>query len=1044
MNTLSHLETVFFGALEKGSPAECAAYLDEACDGDGILRERVERMLKAQANAGDFLETPARVMDATLIEPVAETFGTVIGRYRLLEQIGEGGFGVVFMAEQEEPIRRTVAMKIVKPGMDTKEVISRFTVERQALALMDHPNIARVLDAGTTESGRPYFVMELVQGVSITEHCDRNRLNVRQRLELFVTVCQAVQHAHQKGVIHRDIKPGNVLITSHDGRPLAKVIDFGIAKAISRKLTDETLFTAHDLMIGTPQYMSPEQAAMSGLDVDTRSDVYSLGVLLYELLTGTTPLDRQRVRELAYDEIRRMICEEEPPKPSSRVSAREAESTGVSDARRTDPKRLGATLRGDLDWIAMKALEKDRTRRYETAAGLASDIGHYLNQEPVAACPPSPSYRLAKFARRNKVALLTAGAVAVALILGLVGSTWQAVRATKAERLAQEESNRSRTEADRAQAVVALLSEMLESANPDKAKGANYTVRELLDDFSQNLDVQLQGQPEVEATVRATIGNAYRRLALPDQAAPHLRAALDLRRRVFGNEHAMVAESLLDCAFNCWEKDRQSEEAVALAREALAIYRTLGGRSEEMISALRHLQLFLGNSPEGKAAAQEALTIAEASQIGEHPDIAIILHNWAQMEVANRDYARAEALGRKALEMHRQVHGSEHPETAWALNALANALKAQGKSDEAAAYYREGIRIFNRQYGGSYRGAEAAMKGLTQILQSRGDNIALEAMWREVLAIRQEQFGPEHVKVGAALCGLASVLSSQGRHQQAEPYCRDAIAVLEKTATQTDERTELARALIDYGNLLEVQGQPLDARVYFERALGVLDVLGEGVGGDEDESPATRSNLETMLGSSHLHLKNYDEALTHLARAVELNPSNGWAHLLRSAAFLDTDHYEEALGSADRAVRQAGGWCSYKYRADAYRAFQRYDEALADYGRAEEKCGDAFSICGSRAEVYLATQAYEKALVDLEKAVEIRPAWTHGYRCLASVHYHLGRYDDALADIRQAVDLEPGTWVNGFLERLDPNMPENQEAQLFRVEAQRLLELAED
>ncbi len=581
------LESVFFDALEKASPAERRAYLDEVCAGDADLRDRVDRMLEAQANAGDFLETPVGEIDRTTGQPISEKPGTVIGRYKLVEQIGEGGFGVVFLAEQKEPIHRQVALKIVKPGMDTKEVITRFAGEQQALALMDHPNIARVFDAGATESGRPYFVMELVHGVSITKYADRNRLNVRQRLQLLVTVCQAVQHAHQKGVIHRDIKPSNVLVTRQDGRPVVKVIDFGIAKAMSQKLTAQTLFTAHGLMIGTPQYMSPEQAASGGLDIDTRSDVYSLGVLLYELLTGATPLDEQRYHESAYDDIRRIIREEEPIKPSNRVRELDSAVASIFDDRQTDPKRLSAMIHGDLDWIVMKALEKDRTRRYETATGLAADIEHYLNHEPVAACPPSTSYRLAKFARRNKAILLPVAAVALALVIGLVASTWQLVRATKAERRAQQESTRSRTEASRANAVVALLSEMLASANPDEAKGADYKVRELLDDFSRNLDDQLQDQPEVEATVRATIGNAYRRLALPEKAEPHLQAALDLRRRVFGGEHEMVAESLLDYSFNCWERDRQSAEAVAMTREALAICHKSDTPTEQTIVALR-------------------------------------------------------------------------------------------------------------------------------------------------------------------------------------------------------------------------------------------------------------------------------------------------------------------------------------------------------------------------------------------------------------------------------------------------------------------------
>ncbi len=433
---------LFLQAVKCSSVQERDAFLSKECGGDEALRQHVDILVEAHEHAGSFLEKGPLAVGPTIDQPIAEKPGTVIGPYKLLQQIGEGGMGVVYMAEQTEPVQRRVALKIIKPGMDTRQVIARFEAERQALAVMDHPSIARVFEASTTDTGRPYFVMELVKGVPITQYCDEHHLTPRQRLELFVPVCQAVQHAHQKGIIHRDIKPSNVLVAEYDDRPVPKIIDFGVAKAIQQRLTERTVFTQLGQVVGTIDYMSPEQAKLNQLDIDTRTDIYSLGVLLYELLTGETPLDRQRLRSAAFDEMLRIIREEEPPRPSIRLSSSHS-LPSIAANRHTEPKKLSTLVRGELDWIVMKALEKDRTRRYETANGFAVDVQRYLNDEPVEACPPSAAYRFRKFARRHKTGLVTATVVTLVVLLAVgilaVGSVllWQEKERTQAA-LAQE------------------------------------------------------------------------------------------------------------------------------------------------------------------------------------------------------------------------------------------------------------------------------------------------------------------------------------------------------------------------------------------------------------------------------------------------------------------------------------------------------------------------------------------------------------------------------------------------------------------------------
>ena len=605
----------------------------------------------------------------TSVEALIEKAGDRIGNYKLLQKIGEGGCGLVYMAQQEEPVRRQVALKIIKLGMDTKNVIGRFEVERQALALMDHPNIAKVFDAGATETGRPFFVMELVRGTRITDYCDANSLSTRQRLDLFVEVCHAIQHAHQKGLIHRDIKPSNILVTLRDGVPVPKVIDFGIAKATSDQLlTDKTVFTDFRQFIGTPAYMSPEQAEMSELGVDTRSDIYSLGILLYELLTGKTPFETKRLVGAGLDEIRRIIGEEEPLRPSTRLDTLgKEEQTTVAKARRAEAPKLVGLIRGDLDWIVMKTLEKDRTRRYETANGLAMDIQRHLSNEPVVARPPSRLYRLQKVVRRNKLVFAAAAGIAAALLIGLGISTWLLFKEREALRQAEAAGSKSQQIAD-------LLKRMLERVGPSKALGRDVTMlKEILDDAAKNMSKDLTNQPEVEVELCLILGTTYHDLGLYKEMEGVSRRSLQLARARFGEENLSVADSLRhlgDALMHLSEvhlnemQGEGLEAAERYGRQDVAICRKLLRTPHiKLAHAIGHLGNILtseGKFGEAERLKREALAIQrELAGTNDSPQIAKSLFDLAAaVEPQYHRLAEAEDLIGQGLTMQCE-------ETAW-------------------------------------------------------------------------------------------------------------------------------------------------------------------------------------------------------------------------------------------------------------------------------------------------------------------------------------------------------------------------------------------
>jgi serine/threonine protein kinase/tetratricopeptide (TPR) repeat protein len=836
-----------FAAVVERKTDDRAAELDRLCGNDAALRQQVELLLGFHDQEDGPLADPLVAgVTGTKMVRLSENVGDRIGPYRLLQKIGEGGFGVVYMADQKEPVRRKVALKIIKLGMDTKQVIARFEVERQALAMMDHPNIARVLDAGATETGRPYFVMELVKGDPVTEYCDRQSLSTKERLEIFQMICHAVQHAHQKGVIHRDLKPSNVLLTVADGRPIPKVIDFGIAKATNRELTDKTLFTEFRQLVGTPEYMSPEQAEMTGVDIDTRSDIYSLGVLLYELLTGTTPFASTKLRSAAYGEIQRIIREEEPPKPSTRLH--ELMTSGqlpdgderssiqyIARHRRTEPSSLGKVMRGDLDWIVMKCLEKDRTRRYETANGLAGDIRRYLGDEPVSAGPPSTSYRMRKFIRRNRAAVAMTGVVTVALVLGVIGTSWGLAEAVHERNRALEAEGRATRQLARSEEVARVITEMLSNIEPGTAQGTDITLlKSILDDTAARLEVGEIADELVAAELRSIIATTCFKLGLDREAERHLSAAVKIHTRLLGTEHISTLTSMNNLALVFEDQDRFAE-AEQLHLESLEISRRLlGAEHPDTLSSMHNLAVVYNS--QGRHAEAEALNLetleirqrvlgpehpdtlksmgflviqhhrqgrlAEAETLSlktleirrrtlgdEHPDTQLSRANLADLYKSQRRYAEAESLYLKTLEIKRRVLGDEHPRTLLTMNNLADLYRRQGRYAEAASLFLETIEIKKRVLGEEHTSTLFSMHGLATMYMHHGEHAEAESLFLETIEGRRRVLGPEHPNTLDSMHNLAYLYDEQGRYAEAEPLNLETLEIRRRVLGEEHEDT---------------------------------------------------------------------------------------------------------------------------------------------------------------------------------------------------------------------------------------------------------------
>jgi eukaryotic-like serine/threonine-protein kinase len=865
-------ETVFAAALEKTNPTEQAAFLDQACAGDDALRARVETLLRSHPRGNNFPTQPGAEHgrtgtymphladdDPSASPPSpADAAGTRIGPYQLVEKLGEGGMGAVYLAEQEQPVRRRVALKIVKAGMDSAPILARFEQERQALALMDHPNIARVLDAGTTEAGRPYFVMELVQGVAITDFCDREKLMTRERLQLFLPVCRAVQHAHQKGIIHRDLKPSNVLVALYDGRPVPKVIDFGVAKATGPSPAEDKRFTAVGQVIGTPEYMSPEQAEPGNLDIDTRTDIYSLGVLLYELLTGSTPLCPRRHGQPAFTELLRIIREEEPERPSARLSQGGEALPTIAALRQTEPRTLSKLVTGDLDWIVMKALAKERDRRYETASALALDIQRYLADEPVLAGPPSVGYRVRKFVRRHRGQVIAAALVLAALVAGIVGTTAGMIRAWRAEAgsrdaLAAETRSRARTR----EALNAMTDDVIEKLFTQQPKlGGNEKafLRKVLayyEEFARE-------QGETEAA-RAVAAGGQLRVA-------KVRAVLGERRE---------AEEGYRAAIGQYEQLLFESPDVPPYRFELALsHNNLGV-----------LLVELGKRPEAAAAYRQALGLHEklAAEFPTVPEyrrqLAVSQHNLGVVLRELKDRQAAEAAYRRALELRQQLMSAFPEDPAY-------------RQELAGTHLNLGI-----------------------LLREMGRNDA-EPEYRRSLELR-EKLVAENPAVGAYRHDLALTYNSLGillyglkKRPDAEAAFRRALELQEKVAAEfpalPDYRIDLAGSYVNFGRLIRDDGRALESLDWFAKAIPLL----EGILEQDARVSAARSFLRNAYANraeSLDRLNRYGEAVAAWDRAIELDEGSMRSRfrLPRAYGLSRSGKHREASAAVDELAQIA-------------------------------------------------------------------------------------------------------------------------------------------
>jgi len=790
-------QTIFGEAIELSSE-DRSEYIQKACAGNEQLLARVERLIKAHGQAGSFMDSPAITRVSAFDQPPKDAIGLRIGPYKLLQEIGEGGMGTVYMAEQQQPVRRRVALKLIKPGMDSKHVIARFEAERQALAMMDHPNIAKVLDAGTTDSGLPYFVMELVNGLPLNLFCDNQQWTPRQRLELFLPICHAVQHAHYKGVIHRDLKPSNILVALYDGCPVPKVIDFGVAKAVGNSLTENTMFTALGQIIGTLEYMSPEQAQRNQLDVDTRSDIYSLGVVLYELLTGDTPFDRQRLRSAALDELMRIIREEEPPSPSTRISASQS-AAAIATNRHLPPGKLSSLVRGELDWIVMRALEKDRNRRYETANAFMLDIQRYLRGEPVMAGPPSALYKFGKFARKYRTGLLTLALLGIALILGVASSLWQATRALRAERIAQAlaESERSLRQVEADQRQRAELAEQQAEEKAAVAQAVNdFMLRDLLalSSAEGQLQAGLQADPDLKLVIvldRAaellpirfaensperieltrTLAEAYQGLGQYSKAAQNWEMLIQ-QEQTRGDAASQPVTSAKNNLAQSLSMLGKWQEAVVLFEEILGTIQEedLGSPKDWLTrNNLAYSYLLLGQFERAIPHLEQAKRILESLSPEKTHELFYILTNLAMAHQELGENEQCLDYAQQAYTLARQTRGDMHPDTLSVQSNLGAYLFNCGELERGLEVAGESLQLHTQALGDDHPDTLHVLKNYALMLHRSGKSLEGLELTKQAQARYEAhpELGPMHPETLFVMTNLAICLDAVGETESA-------------------------------------------------------------------------------------------------------------------------------------------------------------------------------------------------------------------------------------------------------------------------------------